>query len=223
MLITFPPHGRAGTVFVEQEDTNVIPTMLDGSHTYQGSAVSATETAGVYSASIPGGDAAGTTWFDADEGRLDYLTFSGDFDVQANNIGLSSGATADDYQFCGLMVWLSSDNYEFAVAGNRGPTTSTIEYKATVASSSDQADLGTDIISSHRCDLRVTRSGSSVNFYYKAVGAGTWINIPHSNLSPRVSFSTGDVRVGLVTYGFAFVAAFTSECDSVTVNSGSYT
>ena len=217
------PLVRTGHTFVTPSDTNLIPTMLDGSHTYNSGAVSVTEVSGTYTASIPGGDSAATTWFNTTEGRLDYLEFTGNFEVIASNIGLTSGATADDFQFCGLAVWLSTLNYEFAVAGNRGATTSTVEYKSTLAGSSVQNDTGTDSIVSHRCDLRVRRSGSTVTFDRRDVGGSTWTSIPISSLSHRVSFGTGAVRVGIITYGFAFVAAFDSACDSVTVVSGSYT
>jgi hypothetical protein len=222
MLLMSQTLVRTGHTFVTPSDTNLIPTMLnvDGSHTYQASDVSVTQVGSTYTASIPGGDAAASTWFNTDEGRLDYVTFTGDFDVVATNIGLASGATVDDFQFCGLAVWLSSQNYEFAVAGNRGATTSTVEYKSTLAGSSVQNDTGASSITSHRCDLRVERSGSTVTFYRRAVGGSTWTTIPHSGLSHRVSFGTGAVRVGILTYGFAFVAAFTSECISVVATTG---
>lgn len=223
MILMSQAISRVGHTFVEPINANVIPTMLDGSHTYNVDDVSVTEVSETYTASIGAGDAAATTWYLTDEGRLDYLTFTGDFEVIASNIGLTSGATADDFQFCGLGVWLSTLNYEFAVAGNRGATTSTVEYKSTLSGSSVQADTGLDSIVSHRCDLRARRSGSTVTFDRRAVGGSTWTSIPISGLSHRVSFGTGAVRVGILTYGFEFVAAFTSTCDSVTVVSGSYT
>lgn len=204
--------------------TNLIPTMLDGSHTYNGAApVTVNLTGETYRSSIAGGDAAATTWFNGDEGRMDYVTLTGDFDITASSVGLLTGADPGDFQFCGLICWLSATNYEFAVAGNRPPATSTIEYKATVSGTSYQDDLGTDAIASHICDLRVTRVGSTVTFYYRAVGGGSWTSIPHSSLTARPSFGTGAVRVGLVTYGFAFVAAFTAGCDSVVATVGSPT
>jgi hypothetical protein len=208
---------------------NVIPTMLDGSHTYQaGSLTTVANTDGVYSADIGEGsvdqtNAAPTSWFDTLQGRLDYLTLTGDFDIQANNIGLATGATVDEYQFCGLMAWESDGNYQFAVAGNRGSTVSTIEYKSTVAFSSNQNDIGINAISNYRCDLRITRVGSLITFYFRQVGGTTWTTLPHSSLFNYVSLGAGPLRIGLVTYGWTYVPSFTTECTSVIVNSGSYT
>lgn len=212
------PDGNKPTV------SNLIPLMLDGSHTYQAADLpSATETDGVYSASIGAGLHDETTWYNADEGRLDYVTLTGDFDIRAHNIGLTSGATPGDYQFCGLLVWLSSGNWEFAVAGNRAATTSTIEYKSTLSNSSTQNDIGTNAITNHMCDLRAVRTGSTVSFYYRQVGEGEgdWLLLPHASLSHRVAFGAGAVRVGIITYSFSGVAAFTSSCDSVQVAEGS--
>jgi hypothetical protein len=200
---------------------NLIPTMLDGSHTYNAGAVSVTEVSETYTASVGAGDASGTTWFTSSEGRLDYVEFTGDFNVIASNAGLVTGATTNEYQFCGLAVWLSATNYEFAVAGNRGAdATNTVEYKATVNAASQQDDTLTDSITLHKCDLRVQRVGSTVVFYYRRPGDTTWITIPHSGLFQRVSFGTGTVRVGLLTYGFGTVTAFTSSCDSVVATIG---
>lgn len=221
MILTSNALAKAGHTFVDPPETNLIPTMLDGSHTYQAADVSVTQSGSTYTASIGAGDASGTTWFTTSEGRLDYVTFTGDFDVTASNIGLTSGATVNDFQFCGLAVWLSSLNYEFAVAGNRGTdATSTIEYKSTLAGSSQQDDTLTDSITNHICDIRVARVSSTVTFYYREVGDTSWITIPHSSLAHRVSFSTGAVRVGIVTYGFGTVVAFTSSCDSVVATVG---
>jgi hypothetical protein len=200
---------------------NLIPTMLDGSHTYNVGDVSVTEVSETYTASIPSGDASGTTWFTSSEGRLDYVEFTGDFDVVASNVGLVTGATTNEFQFCGLAVWLSAQNYEFAVAGNRGSdATNTVEYKSTLSGSSQQDDTGTNSITSHRCDFRVQRVGSTVVFYYRRVGDETWITVPHSSLFHRVTFGTSTVRVGLLTYGFSTVTAFTSSCDSVVATIG---
>lgn len=203
------------------EPVNLIPLMLDGSHTYNGAAPVTVNLVGeTYRSSIAGGDAAATTWYNGDEGRMDYVEFTGDFDVVASSVGLLTGADPGDFQFCGLICWLSATNYEFAVAGNRSPATSTIEYKATVSGTSYQNDIGTDAIASHVCDLRVARVGSTVTFYCRAVGATEWTTLPHSSLFGRVSFGTSTVRIGLLTYGYAFVAAFTGGCDSVVATTG---
>lgn len=207
------------------ETSNLISLMLDGDHTYGGSApVTVTSPGGIYRAAIASGNANDTLWWFGDEGRMDYVTLSGDFDIVASNIGLASGSVDSQFQFCGLICWLEPLSYEFAVAGNRGGTGSTIEYKSTIAGSSDQRDIFADAITNDRCDLRVARVGSTVTFYYRQVGEGAedWIVIPHSNLT-RVNFGTGPVRVGLITYGFDTVSAFVGECASVEAIAGSPT
>lgn len=212
---TAPPSG----------DGNLIPLMLDGSHSYDAAAVSVSLTgSNEYLASIPGGNANGTLWWVGDEGRMDYVTVSGDFDIRALNVGLKSGSDANDFQFCGLICWVSALNYEFGVAGNRGGTGNTIEYKSTLAGSSNQGDIGANAITGGQCDLRVVRSGSTVTFYWRQVGAseGSWTALPHSGFS-RPSYGTGPVRVGLVTYGYLDVVAFTGGCQRVEAVSGSPT
>ena len=218
ILLASQPINRSGQSFAS---SNLIPTMLDGSHTYQAADMSVTQSGDTYTASFAGGDASDSLWFNTSEGRLDYVTFTGDFEVEASNIGLVTGATDGEVQFCGLCVWLSSLNYEFIVAGNRGAgRPSTVEYKATVAGVSDVDDTGSNSITAHKSDLRVKRVGSTVTFDRKAVGAETWVSVPMGNLSPRVNFGAGAVRVGIVTYGFSTVTAFTSSCDSVVATIG---
>lgn len=188
---------------------------------------------GKYNGAVGAGDADTTLWFDTAQGRHDYVTLSGDFDVIARNVGLADSPTPDenDFQFCGLMVWLSSHNYEFAVVGNRGGTGNTIECKITNdagGGDSTQTDLGQDYATNYRMDVRVTRVGSTVRWYTQAPGTSpdSWTEITSTfdGLSnDRISFGTGAVRVGLVTYGYLFVAAFDGTCDQVEIPTGTPT
>lgn len=225
MIISGPSRGRStdGSYTPPSAGGNLIPLMLDGSHTYDAAAVSVSLVGGeTYLASIPSGDAGGTLWWLGDEGRMDYATYTGDFDVRAYNVGLKSGSDVNDFQFCGLAAWIDPLDYEFAVAGNRGGTGQTIEYKSTVNGSSNQNDIGANAITGGQCDLRVVRVGSAVTFYWRQVGAGegAWTSLPHSSFS-RPTYGTGPVRVGLITYGYLTVSAFTGGCDMVEAVVGS--
>ena len=192
-------------------------------NTYNSGHQAVTRTGDQYSAAITGADADSTSWFNDGEGLLHYVEFAGDFEFIARNIGINSGADAGDFQFGGVICWLSSGNWEFAVAGNRaGNAENTIEYKVTISETSNQNDIDDDAITSHKCDLRVTRSGSTVNFYYQQPGeSNNWTLLDHDGLSGgRVGFNTSTVRVGLVSYGFASPANFTITCDQVEIPSG---
>lgn len=201
--------------------------------TYEGQDTSGlltiSQTGGRYTGAHSSGDAADTEWFNGDEGRLDYVTFTGDFEFIARGIGLAASPTPDegDFQFCGILVRLSAGNWEFAVAGNRASNDgNTIEYKTTQSSSSTQNDIGQDAIWNYKADLRVVRSGSDVDFYYQDPSNTTdsWTLLDHDGLGAgRVNFGTGAVQVGLITYGFATVAAFTGECDQVEIPTGTPT
>lgn len=195
-------------------------------NTYQAAepAISVAQANNRYEGTVSGAGATDTTWFQGDEGRMDYVTFNGDFDFIARNIGLRSGSTVNEFQFCGIIGWLSANNWEFAVAGNRGTIASnTCEYKVTITSTSNQNDIGNNAITNDRCDLRVTRSGSTVTFYYQQAGTSpdSWTSFDHDGLAGgRVSFGTGDMRVGLITYGYDTPVDFVGSCDQVEIPSG---
>lgn len=228
---------RASALNYTATEPNDIHDTFDGSgsldsalwNTYNPSepAITVTRTGGHYNGAVTGAGQSDTTWFDGDEGQLHYQTFTGDFEVIYRNIGILSGSDpGTEFQFVCLVVWLSANNWEFAGAGNRGSVaTNTIEYKSTVASSSAQNDIGTDAITNDKCDMRVTRVGSTVNFYYQQPGTSpdSWTLLPHSSLSHRVSFGTGAVRVGIATYGFSFPTDFVGTCDQVEIPVGTPT
>lgn len=159
-----------------------------------------------------------TLWYNASEGQMDYLELSGDFTVTVRNVGIDYRTGGQwEYQFCGLNVWASPGNYEFAVVGKRGQTDNTIEYKVTNNSSSRQGDIGANRLPTYKADLRVTRSGSSVVFEWSQPGAESWQALPHDSLyAQRVSFPDV-VRVGLITYGYSWPDEFACSADSVEV------
>lgn len=189
-----------------------------------------TQTGGRYQGAVSAGDPDTTTWFNTDQGRHDYVLLSGDFEVILRGAGLASTPTPDenDFQFCGLMVWLSDHNYEFTVVGNRSTPGNTVEYKITddtAGGDSDQDDLGQDYADNYKMDLRVTRVGSTVRWYVQdpSTTPDSWTEITSSFdalAKARISFGTGQVRVGMITYGLNTVAAFNGEVDSVEIPVG---
>lgn len=188
-------------------------------------AISVAQANGRYEGTVTSAGETDTTWFNSDEGQMHYVTFTGDFEMIARNIGLRSGSDpGTEYQFCGLGGWLSATNSEFAVCGNRGTdATNTIEYKVTISGSSNQDDLGTNAITNDRCDLRITRVGSTVTFYFQQTGTSpdSWTSIDHDGLpGSRVSFGTGAMRVGIITYGFSFPTDFVGSCDQIEIPVG---
>lgn len=182
-----------------------------------------TQSGGQYNAAHASSSNAATTWFDAEEGRMDYVEFTGDFDFICRNVGIGTTGTASDYQFCGPIVWLSSDNYEFSVIGMRGGSSVVNERKSTAASNSTVSEHSGAQISGGFADIRVTRAGSTVSWYWQTPGTSpdSWTDITSSFASlGRVAFGTNTVRVGLVTYGFLAIAAFTGTCDQVEIPVG---
>ncbi|HMR01234.1 MAG TPA: hypothetical protein PKA32_02480, partial [Candidatus Gracilibacteria bacterium] len=185
-----------------------------------------TQNGGRYYADLKGdADPQQTLWYNGNEGRMDYQTFTGDFEFIVRNIGLDSfSGSSWEYQLCGLSVWQSPLNYEFAVIGNRGETYSTLEYKITNAGSSTQNDIGANSFPTGKGDLRVVRSGSNVDFYYKQPSASSWTLIDHDSLfANRINFGTGAVRVGLITYGFSYPDPFICTADQVEIPTGTPT
>lgn len=189
-----------------------------------------TQLSGRYNAAISSGNVDDTLWFNTSQGRHDYVTISGDFDFIARSIGLAATPTPDenDFQFCGVMVWLADHEYEFAVVGNRSNPGNTVECKITDdagGGDSEVEDLGQDYASSYKMDIRVTRVGSTVRWYVQDPGTSpdSWTEITSTfdgMTKARTSFSTGSVRIGLITYGQGSVAAFTGHCDQVEIPTG---
>lgn len=189
-----------------------------------------TQSGGRYTGTVSSGNVDDTLWFNASQGMLHYVTLNGDFDFIARNIGLASTPTPEenDFQFCGVICWLADRDYEFAVVGNRSNPGNTVECKITDTSGggdSEVVDLGQDYASSYKMDVRVVRSGSSVSWYVQDPGTSpdSWTNITSTfdgMTKSRTSFGTGNVRVGLITYGQGSVDAFTGECDQVEIPTG---
>lgn len=192
-----------------------------------GSDLTITQSGGKYNAAHAAAGDANTTWFDADRGILHYVIFdaSEDFDVILRNAGIGLTGTANDYQFCGLFCGLAqADDYEFMVNGMRGGASVIQERKATVSNSSNQSEHTGGFISSGNSDMRVTRVGSTVSWYTQAPGTSpdSWTDVTSSYTTlGRVSFGTGIVWVGLITYGFLAVASFTGNIDQVEIPTGS--
>lgn len=202
--------------------TNIIPTLLDGSHTYGNpTGLSVALVNDRYTAAFTGGDAGDTTWFNADTGRYDAVALTGDGEFIAYNVGIDTGSNPGQFQLCGVGVFVDPLNYGFAVVGNRAGPGHTVECKYTIAGSSYVNDSGANSVPTDKADIRVVRTGGSLTFYYRLVGDVDWILLPHAALAAQLDVGTGVVYVGLVTYGYAYPDPFTASCDQFEVVSGS--
>tara|TARA_R100001143_G_scaffold28420_2_gene28086 strand:+ start:2706 stop:3470 length:765 start_codon:yes stop_codon:yes gene_type:complete len=233
----------SASVVVVQPVTSTVYDTFDGSgalnsslwDTYDADSdtseeLTVTQTGGSYNGAIGSVDSSDTLWFNTSQGRHDYVTMSGDFDFIARNIGLAASPIPEenDFQFCGIMVWIADHTYEFVVVGNRSNPGNTVEVKITentAGGDSDADDLGQDYASNYRMDIRVVRSGSTVTWYVQAPGTtpDSWTDLT-SNFNAlslsRTSFGTGSVRIGMVTYGQGNVDAFTGVVDQIEIPTG---
>ena len=192
--------------------------------TLNASDISVTQSGGRYVGDVAAGSGNDSLWFHASEGRLDYVTITGDFDFISRGHQILTGNDAGDVQFSGVIVRLSSGNWEFIVAGNRTTAaTNTIELKSTTSGTSNVDDLGDDVVLSGIYDLRARRVGSAVDFFYQdnAESPDNWTMVDHDGLpGARVSFGTGAVQIGITTYGQNLGPTFTCGIDQVEIPVG---
>jgi hypothetical protein len=145
----------------------------------------------------------GNIWFDDGEGPLVYKTLTGDFTVttvaHAEDPSNPGNPPPTQYRLGGLLV-----RDPGGTAGNRNSAhlalgagdvahPITVEDKTTVASASDYLFYS---IPSADIELRITRSGSTISLYYRAVGAGTW-TLARSHAHPEMPAA---VQVGMMVY-----------------------
>ena len=161
-----------------------------------------------------------TLWFNGDEGQLYYFEFNDDCQLVFEGIRLLSGSSASEYQFIGPCAHNAALDYMFAVAGNRGGTGNTIEYKVKHdgTSNSSQNDTGSNTWTGS-VDIRVTVVSGVVTFEYW--NGSSWIDIPHQNLSGGKVDMSGTFKIGLICYGFdAYADPFVGACSQVKIISG---
>jgi hypothetical protein len=192
-----------------------------------------------YRARVPAGDASATTFFDADEGRLDAKQVAwapGDrWEVIYRNVGIGTAAdsqvplptTGDPFAFCGWHVnddlSNATQNSAHVVVGHRGPEHNTIEGKVTVGGNSSVRALGLDALLTSRCDIRIVGRNvagvKSITVYWRNVGDTAW-TLYDDGFNPAGTIGTlptfGDVVwMGPITYGFETVPEFVGTIDAI--------
>ena len=186
------------------------------------------------SGEVSNANVASTTWFNADRGRADWklrpFPTTGTDEYILFNVGV--GPVSDpslnlpylnggQFAFAGLICAdenTSLATYEFSVIGHRGSDAeSTFENKRTVAGSSnpisDEGDNAVGIGVTH-ADIRLRlNAGNTIDWAYRAVGTEPWTPIQEGLAwegSPgpgSITFSSNNVYIGIITYGFGFVPA----------------
>ncbi len=182
-----------------------------------------------------------TTWFNADRGRADWKLVSfpaagqGEIEIIAHNVGVgpaenaSANLTVGAWAFCGLIVHTSdtaSPNYEFLLPSRRNGI-ATIESKTTIAGVSNPADVGANPVGPGvtRADVRVLlRSDRTVRWAFRrprsgdawtAINMGSGVGVSQGG---GLTFSSGSVWVGLITYAFDSVPVpFVGTADALTM------
>jgi hypothetical protein len=132
-------------------------------------------TSGELNIQIDAGGAAGSFWFDANDGVLLYKTLSGDADVRARVRVLNTAGDAPPAASNFRLVVLaahdpdrsSAYNYCHVGAGSTSQTGSRVEWKTTDASVSTYGDNGSDITTPIAVDLRLVRSGQVLTPYWR--------------------------------------------------------
>ena len=142
-------------------------------------------------------------WFNDGEGPLVYKTITGDFTVttvaHAEDPANPGNPPPTQFRLGGLLVrdpgGTAGDRNSAHVALGAGDFANPIavEDKTTVASSSDYLFYP---IASADIELRITRSGSTIGLYYRAIGAGSW-TLARAHAHPEMPAT---VQVGMMVY-----------------------
>ena len=145
----------------------------------------------------------GNIWFNDGEGPLVYKTITGDFTVttvaHAEDPANPGNPPPTEYRLGGLLVrdpgGAPGMRNSAHVALGAGDVTHpiTVEDKTTVASASNYLFYS---IPSPDIELRITRSGATIDLYYRAVGAGMW-TLARSHAHPEMPST---VQVGMMVY-----------------------
>jgi hypothetical protein len=145
----------------------------------------------------------GNIWFNDAEGPLVYKTITGDFTVttvaHAEDPSNPGNPPPTQFRLGGLLVRDpggtpgSRNSAHVALGAGDVAHPIAVEDKTTVASASDYLFYA---IPAPDIELRITRSGSTISLYYRAVGAGTW-TLARSHAHPEMPAT---VQVGMMVY-----------------------
>ena len=145
----------------------------------------------------------GNIWFNDAEGPLVYKTITGNFTVtavaHAEDPSNPGNPPPTQFRLGGLLVrdpggspgMRNSAHVALGAGDLAHPIT--VEDKTTVASASNYLFYG---IPAPDIELRITRSGATIDLYYRAIGAGTW-TLARSHAHPEMPAT---VQVGMMVY-----------------------
>jgi hypothetical protein len=145
----------------------------------------------------------GNIWFNDAEGPLVYKTITGDFTVttvaHAEDPSNPGNPPPTQFRLGGLLVrdpggspGMRNSAHVALGAGDVAHPIA-VEDKTTVASASNYLFYG---IPSPDIELRITRSGATIDLYYRVIGAGTW-TLARSHAHSEMPAT---VQVGMMVY-----------------------
>ncbi len=192
---------------------------------------------GRYRAELTDNENDKTLHFNDVQGRLDAKLVSFPFEVIARNIGigtLNDSQTAPIpsnslYIFCGIQIHvenLDSFNSAHVVVGHRGNTHFTIEGKNTVDGNSSVNDIGGNMVTNGRADIRIVgNENRTIDVYWQTPNLDFestedhWTAYTNSGDLPGTAPSFGNnVYVGLITYAFGSNGVpFAGTCDALQI------
>ena len=164
----------------------------------------------------------GNIWFNDGEGPLVYKTITGDFTVttvaHAEDPSNPGNPPPTQYRLGGLLVrdpggtpGMRSSAHVALGAGDVAHPIA-VEDKTTVASASNYLFYS---IPSPDIELRITRSGATIDLYYRAIGAGTW-TLARSHAHPEMPAT---VQVGMMVYSLDPPPGIRVAFDAITCSS----
>jgi hypothetical protein len=170
-------------------------------------------------ATTSGGSA---VWFNDGEGPFVYKTITGDFTVttvaHAEDPANPGQAPPTQYRLGGLLVRDpgggpgTRNSAHVALGAGDVAHPVTVEDKTTVASSSNYLFYS---IPTPDIELRITRSGTTIDLYYRAIGAGTW-TFARSHAHPELPAT---IQVGMMVYAVDAPPSIRVDFDEITCSS----
>lgn len=168
------------SAFADDFDSGDNNLLARGWRMYQSALVATQDIAdGELDYEVTAGAAAGSFWFNADDGNLVFKLITGDADVRirvrVRNTADSGSPPADNFR---LFVLAAHDpdratnlNYCHVGAGSTADTGSRVEWKTTDDSVSTYDDNGADIAAPLDVDLRLVRVGQVFTPYWRLSSA----------------------------------------------------
>lgn len=192
---------------------------------------------GRYKAILDNNDNNITLHFHNDQGRIDAKLVEFPFEFIARNIGigtindsqLAPSANNNPYLFSGVQVHakdFNSINSSHVVVGHRGSTSYTIEGKNTVEGQSSVNDIGINMVSDGRADIRIVGNEDRTivvywqtpNLDYTSTDDSWTLYRDTGDLPGATPAYDSEVYIGLITYAFGQEGVpFVGTCDAIQI------